>query len=120
MWKVIEKTIVVKYQFIWYHKWENAPEEVRFLQNEHRHNFFIEVEFYVNHNDRDLEFYIMRDKISKAIESLYEKHYLDGFKIESCEQVAQDLLEYFDPEFNIKIVSVYEDNDNGSKVNFKD
>lgn len=67
----MKKAIFVKYEFVGYHKWKDAPDEVGFLRNEHRHMFHVEIEFKIDHNDRDLEFFLMREEIKRAVRILY-------------------------------------------------
>ena len=114
------KTIFVRYEFEWIHQWKDAPEQVEFLKNLHRHKFNIEIEFKVNHNDRDLEFFIMKKKIWEAIRYLYQMNKVNFlYEVESCEQVAQDLLEYFDPEYEVIWIEVNEDWENGARLYYK-
>jgi len=111
----MKKFINVKFAFIGNHKWSNAPEEVIFLRDVHRHIFNIEIEFEVTHNDRELEFFIMQNEVAKAIENLYKKTewiYM-WYSVWSCEQVAEALLEYFSPEYSINKISINEDWENG-------
>ena len=35
----MNKTVILDFDLVGFHKWENAPEEVDFLSYKHRHNF---------------------------------------------------------------------------------
>ena len=91
---------------------ERSPAEVRFLKDLHRHIFNIKIWFEIHHNDRDLEFFIMKKKVDQAINALYINHQYSLYEVWSCEMIAQDLLEFFDPEFTITKIEVNEDWEN--------
>lgn len=115
----MRKAILVKYEFVGYHKWANASDAVAFLRNDHRHMFHIEIEFPVNHNDRDLEFYLMREQIKSAIGSIYKDHeiFIKGKTVESCEQIGEDLANMLNEAGREWIViRVSEDGDNGAVI----
>lgn len=59
--------IVVKNQFEGYHLWKNAPEEVAFLRNSHRHIFHVETQIRVQEDDRELEFFMVQHRINEIL-----------------------------------------------------
>lgn len=108
-------TITVKNSFFGTHKYENAPKEVEFLKNEHRHTFYVEVELQVFHQDRELEFYILQDEVEMYL--LTHHSSLES----SCEVIATDILNYLDYRYGTLVpryikVTVSEDNQNRCKV----
>ena len=97
------------------HFWENAPEEVSYLRYPHRHIFHIIVEFKVNHNNRDLEFIIMKHKIEKFLK---DKFYISIYKLcnfgqMSCEAIAELILDEFRDAVSCE---VWEDKENGARL----
>lgn len=105
-------TIVVRTEFEGVHAYLAAPEEVAYLRNVHRHKFYVEAEISVDHDDRELEF-------------LMVKHYVDGmlkrtsFPVTvSCEQIAGRIGDSLIKKYGNRrmIVSVFEDNENGGRV----
>ena len=79
--------ITVKNQFDDIHCYPNAPDEVYFLKNPHRHTFMIETTIQVFHADRELEFYMVKDYIdtlTTEIKSLQVS--------KSCENICTMIL----------------------------
>ena len=106
-------TIIVKTNFEGIHKFEDAPQEVGYLREPHRHIFFIEVEMEVFHDDRELEFIMVKHKVEQFINS-------KPFGIRhSCEQMAKDIIAFLRHEYDSEplqrkiAVTVLEDNENG-------
>ena len=55
--------ITVRTEFEGFHRYPNAGEidsRIKFLENEHRHIFKVEVTASVTHNDRELEFFLVK------------------------------------------------------------
>ena len=83
--------IKIKTQFEFVHCWKNAPEEVSYLRNPHRHDFFVTCEIEVFHNDRELEFFMVLHRL---------EHYIKAVMIPncdittSCERFAEEILNY--------------------------
>lgn len=100
--------IFITTQFAGFHKWDNAPEKVAFLRNLHRHLFKVKVYFKVNHNDRDLEFFIQKEEIDKEIRDYLKAH---ENIIESCEEFCLFLAK---TDSRITKVEVNEDGENGA------
>ena len=107
--------IIVRGQFEFCHRYANAPQEVAYLRNFHRHMFNYEVELEVFHDDRELEFIMVKHEIEDYLKDR-ETNWLGTT---SCEQMADSIgcilrAKYgFDRELS---VSVFEDNENGAKV----
>lgn len=86
-------------------------ESVRFLGHDHRHLFYFEVSIEVFHDDRDLEFIMVK----REIESWYNQDVLQ-LDYKSCEMMSDDLAGKIAerwPGRNVEI-SIFEDNENGS------
>ena len=104
------KSIIVKTTFQGFHRYKDAPEEVKFLKDWHRHLFYVEVWFKVEGDNREIEFFIVK----KIIDN-YLNNYRDKQFEYSCEQIAEKILNYFKVD-NCYKVRVFEDNENGSEV----
>lgn len=103
------KTFVwIKTSFEGFHRWKDAPEEVAFLQQWHRHRFHVKLSVSVNHDNRDVEFILLQRRVRKYIDEFYELQYFES----SCEMIAKDLLY----QFNASSVEVSEDGENGALV----
>lgn len=88
--------------------------EVGFLSDRHRHMFHIKLASPVTHSDRDKEFIMLKRDIQQYV---VDKYYNTEtrtceFGAKSCEMLAQELLE----KFNAQWVEVWEDQENGAKV----
>ena len=107
--------IVVKTSFEGLHQYVDAPEEVSFLRQPHRHMFDVEVEMDVFHDDRELEFIIVKRALNDFLQN-------KSFDIQSsCEQMCEAIIEFLIDRFGERqmIVSVYEDGENGGKVYYE-
>ncbi len=103
------KTIVwIQTMFEGFHRWEDAPSDVAFLRNYHRHIFEIKLGVVVTHDDRDIEFFQLKKKVDKYVNEKFEGQRF----LFSCEAIASHLLERFDASF----VEVSEDGENGATV----
>lgn len=83
--------IKIRTQFEFIHCWKDAPQEVDFLRNPHRHDFLVSCEIEVYHNDRELEFFMVLHRL---------EHYINNVLIpnsdvtSSCEQFAGKILSF--------------------------
>jgi 6-pyruvoyl-tetrahydropterin synthase len=100
-------------QFEGFHNYENAPECVSFLKNIHRHIFKVKVWIEVNHNDRDIEFFMFK----KYVNTIISNNNLNNL---SCEMIADCLYEQISNQYsNRKIkISVSEDGENGCEKEY--
>jgi len=81
--------IKIRTEFEGYHYYPKAGEidnRIKFLENEHRHIFKIEVKISVTHLDRELEFFLVKWALQDFIKSGNQNH-------KSCEMIATDILE---------------------------
>jgi hypothetical protein len=110
------KFIKVKVQVPGFHCWANAPEEVEFLKNSHRHLFYIEVDVEVLHGDRDVEFFTLQKVLTNILKERFVNYSYGeiNFKGMSCEMIAEAIEKELAYK-GIKCLQVYvsEDNENG-------
>ena len=81
--------IKVRTEFEGFHFYPNAGSinpRIKFLENEHRHMFKVEVKISVDHLDRELEFFLVKWALQDFIKSGNQNH-------RSCEMIATDILE---------------------------
>jgi hypothetical protein len=81
--------IKVRTEFEGYHFYPNAgtiDTRIKFLENEHRHIFKVDVKISVTHLDRELEFFLVKWALNEFIKSGNQNH-------KSCEMIATDILE---------------------------
>lgn len=97
------------------HRWLNCPyDEVKYLRDYHRHVFHIKATIQVCHDDRDVEFIMLKNKIDKYLREQYfdPTQQVCMFGDRSCEMIAQDLIS----TFSLIECEVSEDGENGSIV----
>lgn len=115
---MMNSRIFVTFQKEGIHKYPAAATipGVEFLQYPHRHMFHFRVDIEVFHDDRELEFILVK----RELEGLYSNGVMQ-LDYKSCEMIAQELIQYINtkyPNRNIT-VSVSEDNENGAVVEYK-
>ncbi len=112
----MKKAIFVTTSFIGYHKYPEAPEDVVFLRELHRHKFNVKVTIEVFGADREIEFFILKSKIDCFIGS----NFAHSKSTLSCEQMASKIYnnvkEIFHNEGRRVEVVVDEDGENGAIV----
>jgi len=111
----IKRWIEVSFQKEGIHRYPDAPAGVEFLQHPHRHIFHFYVKLEVFHNDRDVEFILLK----RELETLYSKNTLDA-DYKSCEMLAEELIQYIVEEYPARdiTVRVYEDDENGAVLEY--
>lgn len=115
------KTIFLTTSFEGVHCYPSAPEGVKFLASPHRHMFGVRLEVEVYHDDREVEFILLKRSVNHWIESKKDEFGTWQMGAMSCEQVAQWLIENIHEELPngraryIK-VTVDEDGENGAVV----
>lgn len=107
------KMIWVTFQKEGIHKYPDAPEGVEFLKYPHRHMFHFRVEMEVFHDDRDVEFILLK----RELEALYSEGTLQ-LDFKSCEMMADDLYEYLEDKYEGRdiVIEVSEDLENGTRA----
>ena len=89
--------ITVRTQFEGLHYWKDAPDEVAFLRNLHRHVFKVEVCLDVAHDNRDLEFFMVKSRLDQSFERLGCRYnnalpFLRNLGQMSCEMIASWIM----------------------------
>lgn len=80
--------IKIRTQFEGFHFYPNAGQidpRIKFLENEHRHMFKVEVKMSVTHLDREIEFFIAQWALTDHIKQRKLNHM-------SCEMIATEIL----------------------------
>lgn len=109
------KLIIVQGQYEFIHRYAQAPQEVLYLRNPHRHMFHYRVELEVYHDDRELEFIMVKHEIEDYL-SRREQSWSEET---SCEQMAECIGLCLQAKYGFErslTVSVFEDNENGAKI----
>lgn len=109
-----KSSVWITTSFIGFHRWPEAPAEVSYLRNLHRHLFHVRVTVPTT-EDRGLEFHILKKYVDERI-AINSKHQLD---IVSCEVMAETLAKQIITGQYILSwveVTVSEDNECGATV----
>lgn len=114
--------VSVKTQFEGLHQWKDAPDEVGFLRDLHRHLFKVEVSVEVKHDDREIEFFILRRDVDSIIQGYLcvQERAARLPIVGSCEMVAREILEGLIDKYDGRtlIVAVSEDGENEASIVF--
>jgi hypothetical protein len=108
-------TIIVNLQIEGQHRWLTCSlPRVMFLKSFHRHLFFIECEKVVTETNREIEILEFKRELQDYFKRNYYEESLGmcNFKEMSCEDICLDLMVAYD----LEMVSVKEDNENGSRA----
>lgn len=115
------RMIWVKFSREGIHKYPAAATDpalasVSWLANEHRHMFHFKVAIEVTHNDRDIEFIILK----RWLENLYGDGILQLNHM-SCEMIAEALYEKINARYPGRAVeiTVSEDGENGATLSWE-
>lgn len=105
----IKREVIVTFAMEGHHRWLEAPQEVRYLANMHRHLFHIKVAVETFHKEREVEFHTLLHQAQNA--------YTQGAE-QSCEEIAERLLArlremYLDRRMRVE---VWEDGENGASI----
>jgi hypothetical protein len=97
--------IQVRTSFWGVHHWPSAPEEVAFLRNPHRHQFKVEIECNADHDDRELEFFMVKSRLDRFIAGSLQPyhpsmHLLMNMGSMSCEMLAQSIGVYLEAQYS--------------------
>ena len=113
--RTVKTEVFCSLQFEGLHHWPECPfDEVAYLRDLHRHVFYIKAYKVVNHDDRDVEFILLKHQVQKHI---FEKYYdfhtkTHRFGAMSCEMIGRELIN----KFELSRVEISEDNENGAVV----
>jgi len=98
------------------HQWDAAPNDVEFLQDSHRHEFHVTVHIQQFHDDRDVEYIMLKRWLKNWLDLNYEKQDLGQM---SCEMMCKEILDELEQKHGSKRqykVEVTEDGENGAVV----
>ena len=107
------RTVILDFDIEGFHYYPNAPKQVAFLENNHRHIFRIRAGLKVDDLNREKEIFIEQDKLKDYLIESYGSPCF--FMDMSCEMIAQDLLEFLTDDGGIW-VEVFEDSRGGARV----
>jgi hypothetical protein len=105
----MKTSIFITTRFEGFHRWPTAPDAVAFLRDSHRHIFHVRLEKPVAHNDRDIEFILLKREVDREIARL-QGECSEMVATWSCENWADVLGK----EFQASRVEVSEDGENGA------
>lgn len=92
----LKTSVYCTYQWEDFHCRPDAPDAVAFLRDRHRHIFHTRVEIPVSHDDRDVEFIMMK----RDLESFIKTEVIDRMWVhKSCEMIAKKILEHIKKEY---------------------
>lgn len=101
--------IIINTRFSATHCWPSCPiESVSYLRHPHRHEFHVRAKKKITHDNRDIEFINLKNKIECYLQKFLDKKDLGSH---SCEQIAKELADNFD----LNYVRVMEDGENGAE-----
>ena len=118
--------VEVKSQFEALHRWKDAPEEVKFLRDFHRHVFVVRVTVNAKHANREVEFFILKKELDAIIKEIFcistalwaSEATLKEMEM-SCEQIADIIQQKLEANrFRVSKISVHEDDENGAVVEY--
>ena len=114
-------TVSIKTQYEGVHRYPEAPEQVAYLRNPHRHVFGVRVEVQVFDDDREIEFILLKHQVNDYLQSHFDGDGVWQMGRLSCEQVCKGILKYLFafvkwPEQRFWSVTVDEDGENGATV----
>jgi hypothetical protein len=98
-------------RFIEFHCWPHAPESVKFLRSQHRHEFHVKVTARTKHDNRDIEFITLKLQTDDAIKDMRT----NWTGTASCEQMCVGIISRL-KDLMIHSVEVSEDGENGAIV----
>lgn len=113
----ISTIIYVTTRFAAFHRWVDAPAEVYFLREYHRHLFHVKLSLRVAHKNRELEFFMVQKELVDFVRLTLEGEYFSY----SCEQLAQLIANRFAALYGLSVVAaveVSEDGENGAVLTF--
>lgn len=115
----MKTSIIVTNQFEGIHRYKDAPSEVAFLRDYHRHIFTIKSKIEVFFEDRELEFIIVKRTINDFLEGKKKDNgywFMDNM---SCEQVASEVFKLLKEKYGAErtvSVEVSEDGENSAII----
>lgn len=120
VFQIAQRRIIVKTQLEALHCWPDVPpsHSSQFLKHPHRHLFQIELQFIVEHNNRDLEFIQIKQQVDRCLHKYFKVDHISGLvdlEHMSCEMLCEFLLKSFN-YLGVCQVTVLEDGEMGSML----
>lgn len=114
----MKRAIVVRAFVEGLHRWVEAPDEVAFLRNPHRHVFHVTLTIHVNHDDRELEFILVKRALEAHLAPIAKAARAGAVSNNSCEHIAGYVLAWATTTFGERGMrcEVSEDGENGAVV----
>jgi hypothetical protein len=106
-------TVIVDFDVVGFHQYDDAPERVAFLRNRHRHLFRIRAGYQVTGLDREREIFIEENALRAVLRKLFGNP--AEFGPRSCETIAAFLLRAAYAR-GCRWVEVLEDGRGGARV----
>ncbi len=112
----MKKYIEVTWEFEGQHCWPSAPDAVGYLRNLHRHIFKCRAQLEVFHEDREVEFIMLKHALSARTLHFHRN------ETDSCEHMATRVLEYLNERYPYRRASVWvsEDGENAAMITNED
>lgn len=109
---------IVRTRFAALHHWPDAPDEVAYLRDPHRHTFHVTLAVSQTHADRDVEYLTLRRVLDGMIMARYEHGNVFGnLGTKSCEMIATEIVEWATMHgYHPRYCEVFEDGENGARV----
>lgn len=101
----ISTSVWCTFDFVGFHYWKAAPDQVDFLRPPHRHIFKVKAGVRTT-KSREVEFIQLKDKLVAYVREAYEGKVFTY----SCEEIAADLI----LTFGLSYCEVSEDGENGA------
>lgn len=109
----MKRYIVTHNEIVGFHRYANAPAWCSYLKDRHRHVFVVKCEIEVSHNDRELEFNNVQEKIDAFFRLAY------GTPCEFGDMSCEDIAEVLINKFGAYKVEVLEDGYGGATLTAK-
>lgn len=103
--------VILDFDIEGFHNYPNAPTQVSFLSNKHRHLFRIEIGICVTELNREKEIFIEQDIVKDIIRSRFGMPAIFGQM--SCEHIAKFIIDNYDCSW----CKVLEDGRGGALIN---
>lgn len=84
--------VSVKTQYEGIHCYPEAPEEVAYIRQPHRHIFNVRVEVQVFDDDREIEFIMLKHQVESYLKEHFDENGVWHMGRLSCEQVCMGIL----------------------------
>ncbi|OGS40589.1 MAG: hypothetical protein A3K77_07575 [Euryarchaeota archaeon RBG_13_31_8] len=114
----IETYIEIPFSFYFKHKYKDAPKQVSFLRQKHPHDFDCLITIETFHNERELEFYMVREYLNSQINTI-KRNIKETASCECISDVLEQLLRKKYGKKRAIIIRVKEDNKYGSLKIYK-